>query len=93
MTGDIRQTVISGVPYLVTSVSDGRPTTLDAFIDAAEFTISLKDQDHLVRGHARELDDKVVFYEKDHPGGKDVRVWHVTVDDSGTMKAEAVAAF
>jgi hypothetical protein len=93
MTGDIRQTVISGVPYVVTSVADGTPATLDAFLDDAEFTIALKDEHHLVRGHGRGLDDKVVFYEKDHIGGKDVRVWHVTVDDSGTVKAEAVAAF
>jgi|tagenome__1003787_1003787.scaffolds.fasta_scaffold15899912_1 hypothetical protein len=93
MTGEIRQTVISGVPYLVTSVADGTPTTLAAFVDDAEFTIALKDEHHLVRGHGRELDDKVVFYEKDNLGGKDVRVWHVTVDDSGTLKAEAIAAF
>ena len=93
MTGDIRQTVISGVPYLVTAVADGAPTTLDSLIDDAEFTVVLKDHHHLVRGHGRGLDDKVVFYEKDHLGGKDVRVWHVMVDDSGTVKAEAVAAF
>ncbi|MGY1606771.1 MULTISPECIES: hypothetical protein [unclassified Geodermatophilus] len=93
MTGDIRQTVISGVPYVVTSVADGTPATLSALIDDAEFTIARKDQHHLVRGHGRRLDGKVVFFEKDHLGGKDVRVWHVTVDDSGTLKAEAVAAF
>ncbi|PWW23686.1 hypothetical protein JD79_02861 [Geodermatophilus normandii] len=93
MTGDIRQTVISGVPYRVTSVADGSLTTLDAFIDDAEFTVAFKDQHLLVRGHGRKLDDKVVFHEKDHLGGKDVRVWHVTVDGSGTLTAEALAAF
>jgi hypothetical protein len=93
MTADTRQTVISGLPCPVTSVvGAGRPT-LEAFLGDAEFTIDLKGHQHVVRGHGRVVGDRVRFSEKDHIGGKDVRVWHVTVGDDGILRAEAIAAF
>ena len=36
--------------------------------------------------------DVVRFHEKDHIGGKDVRVWHVTPRGEG-FEAEALSAF
>jgi hypothetical protein len=93
MTGDIRQSVISGLPYPVTSIVGGELTTLDVFLGDTEFTIDMKGNQHLVRGHGSKLDDKVRFHEKDHIAGKDVRVWHVTACDHGGFQAEAIAAF
>ena len=93
MTGDIRQSVISGVPYPVTAVAGGTVTTLDALVGDAEFTVALKGVQHVIRGRGRKLQNKVVFYEKDHIGGKDVRVWHVSVGAAGGFEAAAVAAY
>ena len=93
MTADIRQTVISGLPYPVTAVVGADRPTLEAFLGDTEFTVDLKGHHHLVRGHGRVVGDRVRLHEKDHIGGKDVRVWHVTVCDDGTLQAEAIAAF
>ncbi|MCW2537510.1 MAG: hypothetical protein JWQ26_3209, partial [Modestobacter sp.] len=41
MTGDIRQPVISGLPYPVTSCAGGEPAPLEAFLGDTEFTIDL----------------------------------------------------
>jgi hypothetical protein len=92
MTGDIRQPVISGLPYPVTSYADGKPTALDAFLGDTQFTIDLKGDHLLVRGHGSRHDEVVRFHEKDHIGGKDVRVWHVSARDGGFV-AEHMAAF
>jgi hypothetical protein len=93
MTEDIRQPVISGVPYPVTSCASGEPADLEAFLGDTEFTVDIGHGPLLVRGHGSRLEDAVVrFHEKDHIGGKDVRVWHVTPRDAGFL-AEHVAAF
>ena len=92
MTGDIRQTVISGKPYPVTHLPAGDPAGLELFVGDAEFTVDLGGDPHLVRGRGLRQDARVRFHEKDHIGGKDVRVWHVA--DLGTgFVAEAVSAF
>ena len=91
MSSDIRQTVISGLPYPVTSVV-GAELTLDAFLGDTEFTVDLKGHHHLVRGQGSILGEQVRFHEKDHIGGKDVRVWHVRAGADGRFEAEAVAA-
>ena len=92
MTGDIRQTVISGKPYPVTRTPAGEQAGLEAFVGDAEFTVDLGGDPHLVRGRGVRLDDTVRFHEKDHIGGKDVRVWHVTQRGDGFL-AEAISAF
>ncbi|HEV7726992.1 MAG TPA: hypothetical protein VGO74_08690 [Modestobacter sp.] len=92
MTGDIRQPVISGLPYPVTSCAGGEPAPLEAFLGDTEFTIDLGGDPHVVRGHGTRLGEMVRFHEKDHIGGKDVRVWHVMLRDSGVV-AEHIAAF
>jgi len=92
MTGDIRQTVISGKPYPVTRPPVGTASGLDLFLEDAEFTVDLGRDPHLVRGRGVRHGDLVRFHEKDHIGGKDVRVWHVA--DLGTgFVAEAISAF
>jgi hypothetical protein len=92
MTGDIRQTVISGRPYPVTTPPAGDADSLDLFLDDAEFSIDLGRGPLLVRGHGTRLGEVVRFHEKDHIGGKDVRVWHVSRVDDGFL-AEHIAAF
>jgi hypothetical protein len=92
MTGDIRQSVISGKPYPVTHPPVAELVGLDLFLGDAEFTIDLGSDPHLVRGRGVRHDAIVRFYEKDHIGGKDVRVWHVTQRGHG-FEAEAQAAF
>ncbi len=92
MSSDIRQTVISGLPYPITSVV-GADITLDAFIGDTEFTVDLKGEHHLVRGNGSLHGDHVRFHEKDRLGGKDVRVWHVSAGADGRYQAEAISAF
>ena len=92
MSSDIRQTVISGLPYPVTSVV-GAELTLEAFLGDTEFTVDLKGQHHLVRGNGSLHGDRVRFHEKDRLGGKDVRVGHVSAGADGRFQAEAVSAF
>jgi hypothetical protein len=92
MTGDIRQSVISGKPYPVTHPPAGAATGLDLFLGDAEFTIDLGGDPRLVRGRGVRQDTVVRFHEKDHIGGKDVRVWHVRDLGAGFV-AEAISAF
>ena len=92
MTGDIRQTVISGKPYPVTHLPVGGPAGLELFVGDAEFTVDLGGDPHLVRGRGALVDGVVRFHEKDRIGGKDVRVWNVA-QHGEEYSAEALAAF
>ena len=92
MTGDIRQTVISGRPYPVTVPPAGDADSLDLFLDDAEFSIDLGRGPLLVRGHGTRLGEVVRFHEKDEVLGRDVRVWCVSELDGGFV-AEHMAAF
>jgi hypothetical protein len=92
MTGDIRQTVISGKPYPVTQPPVGTAAGLELFVGDAEFTVDLGRDPHLVRGRGVRHGVQVRFHEKDHIGGKDVRVWHVR-DAGSQFEAEAISAF
>ncbi|MCU1605994.1 MAG: uncharacterized protein JWP46_2459 [Modestobacter sp.] len=93
MTGDIRQPVVSGLPYPVTSsAAGGRPVALEDFLGDTQFTIDLGNDPLLVRGCGSRLEGMVRFHEKDRIGGKDVRVWHVTAREDGFV-AEHIAAF
>jgi hypothetical protein len=89
MTTQIRQSVASGKPYPVTAPPCGGSASLDLFLGDAEFTI---EGDLLIRGHGVRHGDLVRFHEKDHLGGKDVRVWLVSQRD-GVFMAESVSAF
>jgi hypothetical protein len=93
MTADIRQTVASGKPYPVLVPPAGASGSLALFTGDAEFTL---DGGHgrpmLIRGHGVAHGDVVRFHQKDHIGGKDVRVWHISQRD-GAFVAESIAAF
>jgi hypothetical protein len=89
MTAQISASVASGKPYPVTVAPVGGPPSLDLFLGDAEFTI---EGGLLIRGHGTPLGELVRFHEKDHLGGKDVRVWHVSRRDGGFL-AEHIAAF
>jgi hypothetical protein len=93
MTADIRQSVASGKPYSVMVPPAGDSPSLDLFVGDAEFTLDGGGgAPMLIRGHGVPLGDLVRFHQKDHMGGKDVRVWHVSQQDGGFV-AEHVAAF
>jgi hypothetical protein len=92
MTADIRQSVASGKPYPVTVPPAGDSASLDLFVDDAEFTVDGGSAPMLIRGHGVRHGDVVRFHEKDHIGGKDVRVWHVSQRDGGFV-AQSISAF
>ena len=93
MTADIRQTVASGKPYAVLVPPVGGSGSLHLFVGDAEFTLDGgRGAPLVIRGHGVAHGDVVRFHQKDHIGGKDVRVWHVTQRDAGFV-AEALAAF
>jgi hypothetical protein len=89
---DTPMSVVSGVPYPVTSVRGGAPSGLDAFLGETVFTIDMSGQPYDVKGAGSEHEGQVRFHEKAGAGGKDVRVWHVVREGEG-FRAVHVAAF
>jgi hypothetical protein len=89
---DTPQSVISGVPYPVTTTGDSSPTGLDAFLGDVVFTIDMAGQQYVVRGTGDALDGQVRVHEKSSVAGKDVRVWHLREGAQG-ITAEHIAAF
>jgi hypothetical protein len=92
MTADIRQSVASGKPYAVTRLPVGGSPSLDLFVGDAEFTIDGGRAPLVIRGHGVRHGDLVRFHEKDHFGGKDVRVWNISQRDGGFV-TESLSAF
>ena len=89
---DTPQSVISGVPYVVTATGDAAPSDLDAFLGETVFTIDMAGRPYVVRGTGDALEGQVRVHEKSTVAGKDVRVWHVRKAEQGFL-AEHVAAF
>ena len=89
---DTPQTVISGVPYPVTSTGGSSPAGLDAFLGDTVFTIDMAGHPYVVRGTGDALEGRVRVHEKSDVAGKDVRVWYVSEGGQG-FTAEHVAAF
>ena len=89
---DTPKSVISGVPYPVTSAGDAAPAALDAFLGETVFTIDMAGQPYVVRGTGDALDGRVRVHEKSAVAGKDVRVWHIAEVQQG-FTAEHIAAF
>lgn len=89
---DTPQSVISGVPYPVTTAGDGVPTALDAFLGDTVFTLDMAGQPYVVRGTGDALEGQVRVHEKSLVAGKDIRVWYVSEGEQG-FTAEHVAAF
>jgi hypothetical protein len=92
MTADPRPIVASGKPYAVAVPPVEGSSSLEQFLGDAEFTIDGTGGHLVIRGHGVPLGEVVRFHEKDHLGGKDVRVWHVSSSADGFV-AEHVAAF
>lgn len=89
---DTPSSVISGVPYPVTSVAGAAPAALDAFLGETVFTVDMAGRSYEVKGAGSELEGQVRFHEKSDAAGKDVRVWHVSRQGDG-FAAIHVAAF
>ena len=89
---DTPQSVISGVPYPVTTAGDGVPTGLDAFLGDTVFTLDMAGQPYVVRGTGDALEGRVRVHEKSLVAGKDIRVWYVSEAEQG-FTAEHIAAF
>ena len=89
---DTPQSVISGVPYPVTSAGEDAPSGLEAFLGETVFTIDMAGRPYVVRGTGDALEWQVRVHEKSIVAGKDVRVWHVS-EGPGGITAEHVAAF
>ena len=76
--------VISGLPYLVVSVNQHAPVSLDDFVGDGVTTVEAAAREQVVtfHGSGRREADCVLIYEKDQVGiGKDVRVWRIVVQD------------
>ena len=74
------------------------PTSLADFEGVSEFTLSTRTGAMLVRGVGVTQESSVRFHERDVAGdGRDVRVWHITVEADGgftaTTGASVVLAF
>ena len=76
--------VASGACYVVTSVNEQSPASLDDFLIRPVVSVTVASARQLVtiHGSVRRDGDSVYLYEKDSDGvGKDVRTWQVTVHD------------
>lgn len=80
MTESTPSMIASGVPYEVTEVEGGSPSTLDQFVGDVTMSTHGPTGNHDVCGAGeRPHDGAVRVHEKDHHGtGKDVRVWTVS---------------
>jgi hypothetical protein len=85
--------VVSGRAYRVTSVSGSVPSSIEQFMEADSFTISMDGTETDVHGQGSENNDGVRFHEKSlQPPAKDVRVWQIDGRDD-VFTATATAAF
>lgn len=76
--------VVSGRPYVVTSVNDAEPHCLEDFVaqPVLACTVAAREQVVEIHGAARIDADAVIVHEKDTDGtGKDVRTWQISPHD------------
>ena len=76
--------VTSGTCYVVTSVNDRLPASLEDFAACrvAAVTVASPRQVVTIRGSVRIDGDSVLVYEKDSDGtGKDVRTWRIKLQN------------
>lgn len=72
---------IPGASYLVTSVNDQPPESLEQFVSGniVELTADREDQLLRIHGSARYDGDTVVVYQLQHASeSTEVRTWHIT---------------
>jgi len=80
--------VASGRPYHVKACGGRVPAALADFEGEADFTLSTESGTTIVRGVGALEGDSVRFQEKDvGHGGRDVRVWHITLEADGGFTA------
>ena len=80
--------VASGRPYHVKACRGRVPTALADFRGETDFTLSTGTGTTVVRGVGAVQGDSVRFHEKDTAhDGKDVRVWHITLEADGGFTA------
>lgn len=84
--------VASGAAYRVVSVNGQPAGDLDALVvdDVSVFVAARGDQEVIVHGSARRVDEEtVIVHEKAYDGtGKDVRTWALTATDDGLEAVE-----
>ena len=76
--------VTSGTCYVVTSVNDRLPASLEDFVACrvAAVTVASPRQVVTIRGSVRIDGNSVLVYEKDSDGtGKDVRTWRIKLQN------------
>ena len=76
--------IASGLPYVVVSVNDRAPESLDDFLVSPVTTVEALTETQVVtfQGPGRRDANAVLIYEKDHGGvGKDVRIWRIAIHE------------
>jgi hypothetical protein len=94
MTFAAAEPVASGQSYLITEVNGRPPGGLGDFTGAIQVT-AVKDGQHLTLvGAATQTQGVVRFYQKDPgPDDRDVRVWTIVDQGSGSFLGQPLAAF
>lgn len=88
MTFHAATPVASGRPYHVKSCRGRVPAALSDFEGEADFALSDGSGTIVVRGLGAMQEGTVRFQEKDvEHGGKDVRIWHITLEADGGFTA------
>jgi len=82
--------VSSGLVYTVTAVDGQRPRSLDDVAAATTITATLGDRSVEFDGTGSITPNGIRFHEKSDQG-RDVRVWIILDDPSGTFLAEPIA--
>ena len=83
--------VASGSVYRVTGVDDRPPESLDDFTADATVTVILGDRSLDIAGTGSMTPSGVRFHEKSTQG-KELRVWLIAQDPTGSFLAEPVGA-
>lgn len=84
-----RESVVSGVPYVVADVSGRRPSRLEDFVGEVSFTASLNSLSLHVDGFGALTGEQVHFNEKDS-AGRDLRVWQIIVSTSAQSRPKRI---
>ncbi len=91
MTFMVDEPVISGECYTVLEVNGHRPSALADFAGDTAMTLLKNGQTRRIVGECAAVSGSVRFHQKDAgPGGKDVRVWSITVRGGDLFLAEPV---
>jgi hypothetical protein len=93
MTTSTRESVASGLPYLVVEVSGRQPAELDDFVGDVAFVAVMDTRTYRIEGTGARDGAGVRFSQKDVATGKDVRTWQITTTAADDFEAEAISAW